>query len=719
MRFSFLAFRGGIGFVLGISVLSFFHSVACAAEKTGQEQFSNAKMVLFLNKFCVRCHGKEKQEGKVALHNFGKSTSFELKSSLWKNVLEKVESGEMPPDENTQPSPVQRNEFVSWIQRQLRNAGESIDDGKWLHPKRGNWVDHETLFSGKPVKSTATRGRLWRLTGEGYTEFIQSLSERHRLGYIRGRMRPPWELSPHNGFRDYANQHRIGESEIEHHLRNAKVVAHSMGLRFLKSSGIQEFKDLVRADKNITPQQIEAAAVAGVSGILGRKATERERQRYTAFLKTNLERFEPKEALEQLLVTVLFHPEVMYRIELPIEGEERAMMPPRDLARSIAYALTDRAPDKKLLKAVEAQQLTNREQVRAHVMRLLDERQSPRMLRFFQEYFGYAKARDVFKDEVTRKAAGLRGGWQPDLFVSDADRLVQWILKEDRNVLYELLTTSKTFAATGYSREALRVRKNPDRPFDSAAQTALDIYEIPIERKDWSDDRPFDMPRSHRSGILTHPSWLIAHSTNFDNHAIQRGHWIRERLLAGKIPDVPITVDAQLPDEPHNTLRQRMRVTREAYCWKCHQKMDPLGLPFEQFDHFGRFRTVEKVVDVEATEKNIDKRGKSRGMIFSEIEVVTSGRIEKSGDDTLDGPVNDPFELMKKLAASQRVEQVFVRHAFRYFLGRNETLSDGPVLIAAHKAYKENNGSMKALIASLLTSDAFLYRTQIPGGNHD
>jgi hypothetical protein len=43
-------------------------------------------------------------------------------------------------------------------------------------------------------------------------------------------------------------------------------------------------------------------------------------------------------------------------------------------------------------------------------------------------------------------------------------------------------------------------------------------------------------------------------------------------------------------------------------------------------------------------------------------------------------------------------------------MGRNETLNDAPVLQAAHKAYRDNDGSMKALLASLLTSDSFLYR---------
>jgi len=66
--------------------------------------------------------------------------------------------------------------------------------------------------------------------------------------------------------------------------------------------------------------------------------------------------------------------------------------------------------------------------------------------------------------------------------------------------------------------------------------------------------------------------------------------------------------------------------------------------------------------------------------------------------------------MIRKIAESQRAEQVFVRHAFRFWMGRNETLNDRPVLQDAWRAYRENDGSMNALITSLLTSDAFLYR---------
>ena len=370
-------------------------------------------------------------------------------------------------------------------------------------------------------------------------------------------------------------------------------------------------------------------------------------------------------------------------------------MQPRDIARAIAYALTDREPDQLLAAAAQSGRLNTSETIRAQVVRLLDDQEiaKPRVLRFFQEYFGYTTAIDVFKDSETRNSAGLRGknDWHPNFFVSDTDRLIEWLLRKDKHVLRELLTTPLTFAVTGTTKQAVGIKRNPTKPFSGVAQTALNIYELKIKREEWSDERPFAMPEKHRRGILTHPSWLIAHSTNFDNHAIHRGRWIRMRLLGGRIPDIPVTVDAQLPDEPTKTLRERMRVTREAFCWKCHQHMDPLGLPFENFDHLGQFRETE-------LQKPVD----------------TEGAITRSGDEQLDGEVSNPLVMLQKLAKSKRVEQVFVRHVFRYFMGRNETLADGPILVKAHTAYASNEGSLKALITSLLTSDAFLYRTKNP-----
>lgn len=675
----------------------------------------HATIAAFAKQYCVRCHGPEKREAELALHELGR---LPTEAETWKKVVDKLAGREMPPEDAEQPAEGARREVLSSIKQTLRRMGETVDETRWMHPSRGNLVNHEALFSGKATGPAATRGRLWRLTGEAYFEFLHAINRKYGLAirtYGHHRIRPAWELGEQEGLRDYAYQHRVGESEIEHHLRNATRVSRLMIQRLPKKKRVApELAALLNKKESLTDGQVKAATAEAFDGMLGRRPTHEELQRYADFLKKNIADLGKEKALEQLFVAILFHPEAMYRIELPPAGVKRAQLPPRDLARAIAYALTDREPDEALSQAAADGKLSQRDDIRTQVTRILNDREidKPRVLRFFQEYFGYTKAIEVFKDNATRKAAGLRGknDWHPNFFVSDADRLVEWILESDKNVLCELLTTSKTFLVTGDTKQAQGVKKNATKPFSLFAQTALDIYEIDIDRQQWSDERPFEMPKGHRMGILSHPSWLIAHSTNFENHAINRGRWVRERLLGGRIPELPVTVDAQLPDEPENPLRKRMRVTREEYCWKCHQKMDPLGLPFEQFDHIGRFRTVETVVDKLATEKNVDKNGNSRGAKYTTTKLDTTGEVHQSGDTEMDGPVSDPFDLVRKLATSTRVEQVFVRHAFRYFMGRNETLADGPVLVAAHRAYAEGGGSMKALITALLISDAFLYR---------
>ena len=397
----------------------------------------------------------------------------------------------------------------------------------------------------------------------------------------------------------------------------------------------------------------------------------------------------------------------------------------------------------------------------------------PRVLRFFRDFFDYDLGGYICKDNaaLARTGVSTRGNSHYRAMfdaTASTDRLIELILEKDTNVLKELLTTQQVVATrndnmyfgrknNAEEREAAvaarkiaeaeqakkdaaqlavmekevaqleaeleggqknnRAQKNLNRKkksleaarkraannkkrnrgntnvnIASANLTGQKIF-ARVSRRSFGNgsmnpNRTLSTaPRGQRLGILTHPSWLVSHSDAMDNHAILRGRWIRERLLGGGVPDVPITVNAMLPEEPRATLRERMRVTREAYCWTCHEKMDPLGLPFEMYNHAGLLRTAELGQPVD-----------------------TSGEIIDSGDPSIDGPVADALELINKLAGSERVEQVFVRHAFRFWMGRNETINDGPVLQAAHRAYRDNGGSMNALLTSLLSSDAFLYR---------
>ena len=238
-----------------------------------------------------------------------------------------------------------------------------------------------------------------------------------------------------------------------------------------------------------------------------------------------------------------------------------------------------------------------------------------------------------------------------------------------------------------------------------------------LDWRTWDYPTTQPSPIPNRKGMLTHPAWLIAHSQNLETDPIHRGKWIREKLLADTIPDVPITVDAVIPPDPHKTLRQRMENrTGDSYCWRCHQKMDPLGFPFEIYDDFGRYRTDENLESpenlIKEAERNVTNSFGASLATYKTLPVDPRGTLVGTDDPDLDGEVDDAFDLIDRLARSTKVRQSIIRHAFRYFMGRNESLSDSKALMDAERAYVESNGSFDEVIVSLLTSDSFIYRKQ-------
>ncbi len=251
-------------------------------------------------------------------------------------------------------------------------------------------------------------------------------------------------------------------------------------------------------------------------------------------------------------------------------------------------------------------------------------------------------------------------------------------------------------------------------PGDNVAR----FFNLPFDNWDYATVQPGKV--SNRKGLLTHPAWLMAHAQNTETDPVIRGKWVREKLLAGTIPDVPITVDAVIPEDHHKTLRDRLvRATEKTYCWKCHEQMNPLGYAFEAYDDFGRFRLRESLeYPDKLVKKNPDKApGRNHLLdlrdVYKTLPVDATGYLKGTGDPKLDGDVKDAIDLAERLGKSRRVRQSIIRHAFRYFMGRNEYLSDSKTLIDAEQAYVDSDGSFDAVIVSILTSDSFVYRKPI------
>ena len=673
----------------------------CGAAEEGERAAADT----FLRTHCVKCHGADKPKGDVRLDDLAADPM--KAADRWAAVRDQVRDGLMPPAKEPKPDQAAARKLVAWVTAGIAEQAPRL-------PNQGNLMPHELLFGPGTAAPAPPPGRVWRLGPDDYTGWLAEVY-RGRLPILT----QPFTLTPERGIRDFAGLYTIDEPATEILVRNAEtIVAYQTGTAAKKigpgGDRLPEFAKLM--DRALTPTraQLEAAIQTQFKLAIGRPATAEDVNRFIAlYEKCSAADGDRPAAVKIMLQAVLLKTDSLYRSEIGGGAANGSRLLASDeVVRAVSLALGHRR-EAGLTTAAQKGELKTREQVAGHVRRLLDEpKTSPRLLEFFREYFEYHKATEVFKD----KPRGFH--YEPRILVSDTDALVKSIVDADKDVLKELLTTPKSFvnlrlmevkgmrgvfASTAAQVVQYRPDKGEKKPFGIDAMYGFEEFQ---------KQQPVTVPASTpRLGILMQPSWLAAWSTNFDNDPVRRGRWVRERLLGGTVPDIPIGVDAKVPDEPENTFRHRLRVTREGRCLTCHQKMDNLGLPFEQFDHFGRYRTTEMVVDLEATAKNIDPKSKKPlGHVMKGDPVIATGAIAGTGVSDLEGPVKDPYEFVRKLGDSPRVRQVFVRHAFRYFLGRNECLSDAHTLQMADKAYSESGGSFKALVASLLTSDSFLYR---------
>jgi len=639
------------------------------------------KLVLpLIENYCMDCHDEETSKGDLSLEGIEGNLVSGSALARWEKILHQLELGQMPPKKKPQPTTAERHSLVQWIRAEFLKGGRKPEN-KLLRPGAGNYVKHERLFSAEDFGPAWSPPRIWRIRPSVYESGIRAVAKNGK--YVR-----PFTLkSGGHGFRDYDNQYVLAGADLNQLMANAANAAKQLTeLRLINGKASKGNStpnllfDLIHPeDAPPTEAKVDAAIQWLFDRALLRSPTLEEQARLQAFAIKSMKSDGKLLGVRNLISAVLLKPEALYRSELA-QGEPdehgRALLAPREIAYALAYALTDARPDAELLKAASTGKL-GPEEVSVQVHRMLGDAQlqKPRILGFFREYFEYGGAIDVFKDEA------LNRNHVPEVLVSDTDRLILHFYEQDKDVLRELLTTNKSFVQFAIDSKT----KKPTRAQARNLGAHL-AYSLPPDWK-WIPEQPVALPGSQRAGILTQPAWLVAKSGNFDNDAIRRGLWVRGNLLGGIIPDLPITVDAQLPNDDTLTLREKMKVTEEAYCWKCHQNTNPVGLPFEMFDHFGRWRTKElgKPVD-------------------------TTGAITNSGVPRLDAKVPDAVAMLRKLADSPRVRQVFVRHAFRYFMGRNETLRDASTLRRADQVYLKSDGSMKQLIASLLTSDSFIYR---------
>lgn len=194
---------------------------------------------------------------------------------------------------------------------------------------------------------------------------------------------------------------------------------------------------------------------------------------------------------------------------------------------------------------------------------------------------------------------------------------------------------------------------------------------------------------SGRGGILRLAAIHAATSAPLRTSPVKRGDWVLRRLLGTPTPPPPADAGSIPADEKNFgglSLREKLAAhKRNASCAGCHNRIDPLGFPFERYDAIGRLR--DKYPDG----KPVDD---------------TATALDQTSIQGIDG-------LLAYLAKQdQQVRKNLSHKLLGYALGRTVLASDLPLVDKMVNLGPD--ATFAQLAREIVTSPQFLRRREVP-----
>jgi hypothetical protein len=96
-----------------------------------------------LKEYCIRCHGAEKQEGKLRLDTLAADFRAPESARQWIEVMDRINLGEMPPDGEPRPDATKLRHVAAWVAAELRTAArQSLSGGGRVVLRRMNRTEY-------------------------------------------------------------------------------------------------------------------------------------------------------------------------------------------------------------------------------------------------------------------------------------------------------------------------------------------------------------------------------------------------------------------------------------------------------------------------------------------------------------------------------------------------------------------------------------------------
>ena len=306
-----------------------------------------------------------------------------------------------------------------------------------------------------------------------------------------------------------------------------------------------------------------------------RPATDSELDRLAKLVELVLDQkatFE--ESIQVAVQAVLTSPHFLFRWELdPPNDEGTGTRPLNDyeLASRLSYFLWSSMPDDELLNLADEGRLNDPDVLKYQVERMIQDPKSDALVTNFAGQWLQFRSLDTVTPDPTQFPT-----FTPEL--RDAMR------RESELFFAEIMRTNRSLtdfldANFTYLNEPLARHYGMDSiQGDAFQRVSLDA-------------------NSRRGGVLTQASVLTLTSNPTRTSPVLRGKWILEQILG--TPPPPPPPDAPMLEESQEaalsgSLRERMEQHRmKPDCATCHEKMDPIGFAFENFNAIGEWRDLD------------------------------------------------------------------------------------------------------------------------------
>jgi len=373
-------------------------------------------------------------------------------------------------------------------------------------------------------------------------------------------------------------------------------------------------------------------------------------------------------ALRVALKAALVAPDFLFRRE-PVGAVDDFV-----LASRLSYFLWSTMPDDELLKLAEAGRLTQKDELKRQVERLLA---SPKAVAFTENFVGqWLGLRDIDFTEPDRRLYPEFDDLLKSAMVQESQLFFNEILQHDLSIT--------NFVASDFTMLNERLAQHYGIP--GVEGHAFRKVKLP--------------PESHRGGVLTMASVLKVTANGTNTSPVVRGAWVLDRVLGTPPEPPPPGVPAVEPDiRGATTIREQLAKHRQIEsCAACHVEIDPPGFALESFDVIGGWRNYYRSV---GNGKPVMIDGKRlpylRGKDVDPNDVLSDGRRFQGIDELK--------QLL--LADKEQIVRAFATRLLTYALGRTPEPSLRAQLDLLVKDAKATDYGLRSLIHALVTNTGF------------